>query len=430
MDRMDHHREWDRQLICFRLATWLLLAITIRHPASASNDKSGPVGTIFGTSQALPYFIRFENPSTASEAVQEAVINDHLDASVFDLSTVSLEEIRFGSVHLYPPPGLRSYATSVTVSANLRVNVSAILDPFTHELTWYFTSIDPATGQPPTSPAVGFLPPNVTPPEGEGRVGFTVMLKSGLACGTAIRNHASILFDDPPAMITNEWVNGMSRRPNAVSNLWTDTISDTEIPFWWTAPGEAGAAGIQYDLRYGLSPIDASNFDYMSRVAAMPVPALPGSLELKTVTGLMPCTQYWFAIKTLGSCGFWSNLSNVFSVMTACDGGGSGGEAEIAGREEEQRERLFVLRQNQPNPLSNRTTIAFDTPAMADVLLEIFDLQGRLVRRLVEGRLEAGTHAFEWDRRDDAGIFVAPGVYLYRLQANSLRLQRKMVLLP
>jgi hypothetical protein len=60
----------------------------------------------------------------------------------------------------------------------------------------------------------------------------------------------------------------------------------------------------------------------------------------------------------------------------------------------------------------------------------VFDLWGRLVRRLADARYEPGRWSAAWDRRDTEGRSVAAGVYLYRMLAGSFHGQRKMVLLP
>ncbi|HTK31870.1 MAG TPA: T9SS type A sorting domain-containing protein [Candidatus Saccharimonadaceae bacterium] len=90
----------------------------------------------------------------------------------------------------------------------------------------------------------------------------------------------------------------------------------------------------------------------------------------------------------------------------------------------------FALRQNWPNPFSHATTIGFDLPTASRVTLDIFDLQGRLVRRVVERSFTPGHWNVQWDRQDRGGRLVGPGVYLYRIQAERFRDQKKMVLLP
>lgn len=89
----------------------------------------------------------------------------------------------------------------------------------------------------------------------------------------------------------------------------------------------------------------------------------------------------------------------------------------------------FALRQNQPNPFDQTTSIRFELPAETRVRLEIFDAQGRLVRTLTDGAYPAGFHAVEWDHRTDGGNALGAGVYLYRIQAGAFRDQKKMVLL-
>jgi len=91
--------------------------------------------------------------------------------------------------------------------------------------------------------------------------------------------------------------------------------------------------------------------------------------------------------------------------------------------------RVFALRQNQPNPFAATTRISFDLPVRITAQIEIFDLQGRRVRTVTNSERAAGQHSVDWDRRDDNGHFVRPGVYLYSIKAGSFREKKTMVLL-
>ena len=112
-----------------------------------------------------------------------------------------------------------------------------------------------------------------------------------------------------------------------------------------------------------------------------------------------------------------------------------------------------LLFQNFPNPFPNRavglatTCIWFDIASAGSVRLEIFDLRGRLVRRLipsslVPGTLEVGRYGrpagdaagtcdtrLAWDGKDDTGAYVRPGVYLYRLTAPGYQNTKRIVFL-
>jgi flagellar hook assembly protein FlgD len=63
------------------------------------------------------------------------------------------------------------------------------------------------------------------------------------------------------------------------------------------------------------------------------------------------------------------------------------------------------------------------------VQINIYDVKGRHVRRLVHGTQEPGVYTTLWDGRDDRGTAVHSGVFFYRLQAGSTTRTRKMVLL-
>ena len=68
-----------------------------------------------------------------------------------------------------------------------------------------------------------------------------------------------------------------------------------------------------------------------------------------------------------------------------------------------------------PNPFRSQTRVQFSTASAGAVTLSVHDLAGRLVRRLVATPQAQGAHEVMWDRHDQAGRSVAPGLYLYRL---------------
>ncbi|MEZ4648590.1 MAG: S8 family serine peptidase [Candidatus Eisenbacteria bacterium] len=76
---------------------------------------------------------------------------------------------------------------------------------------------------------------------------------------------------------------------------------------------------------------------------------------------------------------------------------------------------VLALTPGAPNPFRDETTLRFQIPSADEVHLDVFDVGGRRVRRLVSGTLEAGVHTVKWDGRDDRGTSVASGLYFYRL---------------
>jgi hypothetical protein len=90
----------------------------------------------------------------------------------------------------------------------------------------------------------------------------------------------------------------------------------------------------------------------------------------------------------------------------------------------------FGLRSNVPNPFNPSTTIRYDLAVASPVSIEIWSVDGRLVRVLLdEPQVEAGRHQVTWDGRDAHGRRVASGIYFYRLQAGDRHDIARMVLL-
>ncbi|MFC1477823.1 T9SS type A sorting domain-containing protein, partial [candidate division KSB1 bacterium] len=87
----------------------------------------------------------------------------------------------------------------------------------------------------------------------------------------------------------------------------------------------------------------------------------------------------------------------------------------------------FSLKQNYPNPFNPSTTITYDLPKPEKVLLKIYDILGREIRTIVNSEKPAGSHAVIWNGRDNYGMQVASGMYIYRIIAGEFSAVRKMV---
>ncbi len=83
-----------------------------------------------------------------------------------------------------------------------------------------------------------------------------------------------------------------------------------------------------------------------------------------------------------------------------------------------------TLKQNYPNPFNPTTQIEYSLPRASDVQLIIYDLLGRRVATLVDGKRQAGNHIVTFD-----ADHLSSGVYLYRLKTDNHRQSRKMLLI-
>lgn len=110
-------------------------------------------------------------------------------------------------------------------------------------LTWRFQSIDPATGRPTDDPVAGFLPPNRTPPEGQGSVFFIVNTKPRLATGAEVRNRARIIFDRNEPIDTPEYLNTIDATP-PTSQVTSATSARRSANFQVGWTGSDTGAGI------------------------------------------------------------------------------------------------------------------------------------------------------------------------------------------
>jgi hypothetical protein len=120
--------------------------------------------------------------------------------------------------------------------------------------------------------------------------------------------------------------------------------------------------------------------------------------------------------------GFVDDLGGAAPV--SIDLSGSGGDPVAA--------HNYALHQNQPNPFNPDTRIRYEIPAgtlAGRVTLSVYNIEGKLVRRLVDATRGEGIYDARWDGRAESGEAVSSGVYFYVLRTAQRTIARKMVLL-
>ena len=89
----------------------------------------------------------------------------------------------------------------------------------------------------------------------------------------------------------------------------------------------------------------------------------------------------------------------------------------------------FSLHQNYPNPFNPVTKITFELAKSEFVSLNVYDVNGNLVKNLINRVKVPGEYDVNWDGTNKAKENVAGGVYFYRIDTDSYSSTKKMILL-
>ena len=91
---------------------------------------------------------------------------------------------------------------------------------------------------------------------------------------------------------------------------------------------------------------------------------------------------------------------------------------------------VFELSHNFPNPFNPNTCIQFTLGQEELISLNIFDIQGRLVKSLINNSyFQSGVYNFTWDGKNNIDVQVPSGMYIYKLKSDNQTITRKMVLM-
>jgi hypothetical protein len=123
--------------------------------------------------------------------------------------------------------------------------------------------------------------------------------------------------------------------------------------------------------------------------------------------------RYSYAIA--GVYGLWNESRDDYTYQQA---------TWVGVRDPQEAPIHYALSENAPNPFSSQTQVSYTLATEGNVRVTIYDVVGREIATLVNGRQGPGAHSVKWNAR-----LVPSGVYLYRLKAGSFVQTRKMLLL-
>jgi hypothetical protein len=193
-----------------------------------------------------------------------------------------------------------------------------------------------------------------------------------------------------------------------------------------SGPGRVtGLAGLldgeQLDLSWDANPQAASYAVYRD-TAAVFVPAADKLLTVvdapaSACTVTLPAGDWYVVVGAVDAGGHAGGFSERFEA---------GGVSVPV--EDGSLPAALAITAVAPNPFNPRAVVSFAVPETGLVSLQVFDLRGRLVRTLHEGRLEAGRHTAVWNGDDRQGRRASTGVYFLRLDDGRNTATSKAVL--
>jgi hypothetical protein len=274
---------------------------------------------------------------------------------------------------------------------------------------------------------------SVDPPGDDPQdVHFVRSTDGGLTWSAPVRVNS-----DPPLATSWQWFGTMSVAPNGrIDVVWNDSRNTRSFRRHQLFYSSSTDGGTTWSPNLAASPVWDSQIGW------------PGQFKIgdyyDMVSDLVGAHVAWAATFTGGQDVYYLRIGdydcNTNGVGDALDiASGTSPDSNQNGIPDECEDYsssvaegeapTFRLHPNVPNPFGVSTMIRYDVPGESRVRIRVFDVAGRLVRTLVDGERIRGAGLTVWDGGDDAGRFVASGIYFCRLEASGLTDTRKLVLL-
>ncbi|MFO7660071.1 MAG: Ser-Thr-rich GPI-anchored membrane family protein [Candidatus Cloacimonadaceae bacterium] len=183
----------------------------------------------------------------------------------------------------------------------------------------------------------------------------------------------------------------------------------SSYPIQWTSVNITGSAKIELFRGTNTTPT--------ATVVSSTI--VTNGIQMWNIPTTIPeADDYKIKITSLSNSSVSDISSNFFTIT------------DFVGNEDPQVPPLATaLQGNYPNPFRKETTIKYSVKDSEDVGLNIYDVKGRIVKRLLNANSSAGSFSTTWDGTDDAGKQLSNGVYYLQLKTDSYKTSRKVVLL-
>jgi hypothetical protein len=190
-------------------------------------------------------------------------------------------------------------------------------------------------------------------------------------------------------------------RPNPVA--LSATASDVET---------GGANVVAAEWSFGVEAEPAGNGTPLGGTFGSATAALSGNLD--TTPFLTGTRTLW--VRAQDAAGNWGPAAALGVVV-------NGPDLTAA----DPLPHVLELSAGAPNPFVHAMALSFGLPKDASVNMSVFDVNGRLVKRLAWGAYTAGRHTARWDGKDEGGRAAPAGVYWCRLVTAGGTLERRLV---
>jgi hypothetical protein len=207
------------------------------------------------------------------------------------------------------------------------------------------------------------------------------------------------------------------------SDVKAEPVDDSTMIVSWDFQESLWAAQESYSLKifqdadnqnllYSTGTLYPFNYESVAREADSDRKALMSGLHLENDK------VYYLQLETATIFGFTCSKTLPLVNLTA----------EVKQGESKMPSSL-ELKPAYPNPFNAEVAIRYELRTTEHVALDIYDVRGAKIRKLVNGVRHAGEHEIQWDAKNDQGIAVASGLYVVRLNTGGMTLSDKITLL-
>lgn len=127
----------------------------------------------------------------------------------------------------------------------------------------------------------------------------------------------------------------------------------------------------------------------------------------------------WYRVESYNGGGYSPDYTSIL---------GEGNTARMGGPDLMMTQNLpesYSLDDSFPNPGNPGTSITFQMPEAGNAVLKVVNIRGAVVRTLVNEQRSAGSHQVHWDGKNDQGLSVGSGMYIFILNAGGKTFNKK-----